>query len=106
MLSERSRLLVMLVLLSVVATAGWTTALASGRTGSATVSSSLASMAKPPAVPNSGEPDVGQTPRSAVTHGSMTVAQRDEGGNSHGPHTDRWLRRLFRMWTIRYLGAR
>jgi len=106
MLSERSRLLLLLVLLSVVATAGWTTALASGKTGSSTVSSSLASMAKPPAVPNSGEPDVGQTPRSAPPKGALLPAPRGDGGSSRGSPANLWFRWIFRMWTIRYLGAR
>jgi hypothetical protein len=106
MLAERSRLLLLLVLLSVVATAGWTTALAGGRTGSSDVSSSLANMAKPPAVPNSGEPDVGQTPRPAVTKGVLSPAPRGDGGNSQGSSADRWFRWIFRIWTIRFLGAR
>jgi hypothetical protein len=106
MLSERSRLLLLLVLLSVVATAGWTTALASGRTGSSAVSSSLASMAKPPAVPASGEPDVGQTPHPSITKDALSPVPRGEGGSLQGSRSDRWLRWAFRMWTIRYLGAR
>ena len=106
MLSERSRLLVLLVLLSVVATAGWATALASGKTGSSTVSSSLASVSKPPAAPASGEPDVGQTPRPSITKGALLPAPRGDGGSSQGSPADRWFRWIFRMWTIRYLGAR
>ena len=106
MLSERSRLLLLLVLLSVVATAGWTTALASGKTDSPSVFSSLASVSKPPAVPTSGEPDVGQTPRPTLTKGSMSPAPHGESGHSKGPHADAWFRWIFRMWAIRYLGAR
>ena len=104
MFSERNRLLILLVLLAVVATAGWTTALASGKTGSSTVSSALASMAKPPAVPNSGEPDVGQNPKSSK--GGLLPISRGEGGSSQSSPADLWLRWIFRMWTIRYLGAR
>jgi hypothetical protein len=105
MLSERSRLLFLLVLLSVVATAGWTTARADGKTGSASVSS-FASVSKPPAAPASGEPDVGQTPRPSITKGALLPAPRGDGGSSQGSPADRWLRWIFRMWTIRYLGAR
>ena len=106
MFSERSRLLILLVLLSVVATAGWTTARAGAKTGSLTVFSSLASVSKPPAVPTSGEPDVGQTPRPSVTNGALLPAPRGEGGSSRGSPADLWFRWIFRMWTIRYLGAR
>ena len=104
MLSERNRLLILLVLLAVVATAGWTTALASGKTGSSTVSSSLASMVKLPAVPNSGEPDVGQNPMSRK--GALSPIPRGEGDSSQSSPADLWLRWIFKMWTIRYLGAR
>ena len=106
MLSERSRLLLLLVLLWVIATAGWTTARAGGKTGSPAVFSSLASVSKPPAVPASGEPDVGQTPRSAVTPGAMSPFARGEGGRSHGSGAGAWFRWIFRMWAIRYIGAR
>ena len=106
MLSERSRLLLLLVLLSVVATAGWSTALAGEKTISPSVFSSLADVSKPPAVPTSGEPDVGQTPRSPIERGVLLPAPRGEGGNSQGSHADVWLRWIFRMWTNRYLGAR
>jgi hypothetical protein len=106
MLSERNRLLLLLTLLTVVATAGWTTALASGKTGSRAVSSSLVSLPKPPAVPASGEPDVGQTPRTIFTQGSVSPVGHGEGGSSHGPGGAAWFRWFFRMWTIRYLGAR
>jgi len=106
MLSERSRLLLLLVLLSVVATAGWTTALAGGKMGLPSVFSSLASVSKPPAAPASGEPDVGQTPRPTTTKGALSPALRGDGGGSQGPRSDAWFRWIFRMWTIRYLGAR
>jgi hypothetical protein len=107
MLSERSRLLLLLVLLLVVATAGWTTARADGKTGLPTVlSSSPASVSKPPAVPTSGEPDVGQTPRPLVTKDALLPAPRGEGGSSQGSPADLWFRWICRMWTIRYLGAR
>jgi hypothetical protein len=103
MLSERGRLLLLLVLLSVVAAAGWTTALASGKAVSSTVVSSLASVSKPPAAPTSGEPDVGQTPRSEPTHGASSPDPRGEGGHSQGSPADLWFRWIFRMWAIRYL---
>jgi hypothetical protein len=106
MLSERSRVLFLLILLSVVAAAGWSTALASGKAGPSTVSSSLASLERPPAVPASGEPDVGQTPRPEITRGALLPGPRGEAGGSQGSHADRWIRWVFRMWTIRYLGAR
>jgi len=104
--SERSRLLVLLVLLSVVATAGWTTALAGGKTGPPTVSSPSVGVSRPPLAPTSGEPDVGQTPRPTTTTGSMSPAPRGEGGNPQGTRADAWFRWIFRMWTMRYLGAR
>ena len=106
MLSERSRLLLLLVLLSVVATAGWTSARASGKTDSPSVFSSLACVSKPPAAPTSGEPDVGQTPRPSITKGALLPAPRGAGGSSQGSPADVWFRWIFRMWTIRYLGAR
>jgi hypothetical protein len=106
MLSNRSRLLLLLVLLPVVATAGWSTALAGGKTDSPSVFSSLASVSKPPAAPTSGEPDVGQTPRPTTTKGALSPAQRGEGRTSQGPGSDAWFRWIFRMWTIRFLGAR
>lgn len=105
MLSERSRLLLLLVLLTVVATSGWTTAFAGGKTGSSPVCSALASASKPPAVPASGEPDVGQTPRPSVTKGAALPAPRGEGDRSQGSHSDSWFRWIFRVWVIRYLGA-
>ena len=104
--SERKRLLLLLVLLSVVATAGWKTALASGRTGPSTVVSSLASVSKPPAVPTSGEPDVGQSPRPTLTKGASSPAPRGEGGGSQGSPADPWFRWIFRMWAIRHHVAR
>ena len=104
--SERSRLLVLLVLLSVVATAGWTTALAGGRTDPPTVSSLCSSVSKPPLAPTSGEPDVGQTPRPTPTTGSMSPVPRGEGGNPQGTRADTWFRWIIRMLTMRYLGAR
>ena len=106
MLSERSRLLLLLVLLSVVAAAGWTTALAREKTDSPSVFSSLSSVSKSPAVPASGEPDVGQTPRPSITKGALLPAPRGEGGSSPGSPAAEWFRWIFRMWTIRYLGAR
>ena len=106
MLSERSRLLILLVLLAVAATAGWTTALAGEKTGSSTASSSFERVSKPPAAPASGEPDVGQTPRPSTTKGALSPAQWGNGGSSQGSSADRWLCWIFRMWTIRYLGAR
>jgi hypothetical protein len=101
MLSERSRLLILLILLTAVATAGWTTALAGGKTGPSTVflSSSSASLSKPPAVPASGEPDVGQTPRSATPHDSKSAGPRGEDGTHHGSDAGAWLDWILRVWT-------
>jgi hypothetical protein len=105
MISDRSRLLLLLVLLSAVATTGWTTARADGRAASPAVS--LAAMSKPPAVPTSGEPDVGQTPRRpVVTPGSMLPAPRGEDVHRWGPVADPGFGWIFRLWAIRYLGAR
>jgi hypothetical protein len=104
MLSERSRLLVLLVLLSVAATAGWTTAHAGARTGTSYATS--VSVSKPPVVPTSGEPDVGQTPHPVTHPGSMSPAPRWEGGNPQGNRPDPWFRWAFRMWKVRYLGTR
>ena len=104
--SERSRLLVLLVLLLVVATAGWTTALAGGRTDASTVSSPCLSVSRPPLAPTSGEPDVGQTPRPTPTTGSMSPAPRGEGGIPQGTRADTGFRWIFRIWMMRYLGAR
>ena len=104
MSSKRSRLLVLMVLLSVVAAAGWRTALAGGRTDSPSVFSSLASVSKPPALPASGEPDVGQTPRLEEDPGPPPL-YHGKGGKSKGSRADAWVRWIFRMWTIRYLGA-
>jgi hypothetical protein len=106
MLSERKRLLLLLVLLSVVATAGWKTALASGKTVPSTVHPTFASVAKSPVVPTSGEPDVGQTPRPTLTKGSLFPAPRGEGGGSQPPSADSWFRWIFRTWTMRDLGSR
>jgi hypothetical protein len=105
MLSERSRLLLLLVLLSVVTAAGWTYAFADGRTGPSP-GCSCSSVAKPPAAPTSGEPDVGQTPRPAPTTGALTPAQRGEGGDPQGPPAAAWFRWIIRMWKLRYPGAR
>ena len=102
MLSERKRLLLLLVLLSVVATAGWKTALASERTGSSTVHWSLASVSKSPVVPTSGEPDVGQTPRPTLTKGSLLPGPHSEGGVSPGSPVGTWFRWIFRTWAIHY----
>ena len=106
MISQRGRLLLLLVLLSVVATAGWTTALAGEKTAPPTVSTSVMSVPKPPAAPTSGEPDVGQTPHPTLTHGGSLKAPRGEGAPSMGSGTDWWLRWIFSMWAIRYQGAR
>jgi hypothetical protein len=105
MLSERSRLLLLLVLLSVVAAAGWTTALADGKTAPSTVSS-WTRAAKPPAVPTSGEPDVGQTPRPKSTTGALSHAPSEVGGGSQDPPADAWFRWIVRTWKMRYFGAR
>ena len=106
MSSERNRLLLLLVLLSVVSTAGWTTALAGGKTGPPPVFSSLSSVSKPPLVPTSGEPDVGQTPKPTLTTGGLFQAPRDEGGSPQGSPAAVWFRWIVRMWSIRFLGAR
>jgi hypothetical protein len=104
--SERNRLLVLLVLLSVVATAGWTTALAGGRTGSIPVSSPSLRVSRPPLAPTSGEPDVGQTPHPTSTTGWMSSSPRGEGGNSPGTRTDVWFRWIVRIWKTWLMGAR
>jgi hypothetical protein len=106
MVPERNRLLLLLVLLLGFATAGWTTARAGGKTGSTPVLSASVTVAKPPAAPTSGEPDVGQTPRPTVTKGWMSPAPRGEGGHSQGHATDLWFGWIFRMRAIWYLGAR
>ncbi len=105
MISDRNRLLLLLVLLSVVAAAGWSTAFADGRAATPSAASSLASVSKPPAAPTSGEPDVGQTPHP-LAQGSMSPVPRGKGAHTGGPATDPWLRWIFRMWANRYLGAR
>jgi hypothetical protein len=103
--SERSRLLLLLVLLSVVAAAGWTTAFADGKTGLRTAALSP-NVSKPPAVPTSGEPDVGQTPRPTPTKGALSPVPRGGSGIPQGPPAGAWFHWIFRMWKMRYLGAR
>jgi hypothetical protein len=103
--AERSRLLVLLVLLSVVATAGWSTALAGGRTDTPSVTSSSLGVSKLPVSPTSGEPDVGQTPKPTPSTGSMRPAPRGEAWDPLGIRTGTWFRWIVRMWTTRYLGA-
>ena len=100
-----SRLLLLLVLASVVAAAGWSTAHAVGVTGTPIVASSSLSGSKPGAVPTSGEPDVGQTPHSATQGALIHVPQGRTGGEREGPAYS-WFRWIFRMWMVRYLGAR
>lgn len=95
-----------MVLLSVVACAGRTTALAGEKTDGSTVSSSFASVAKPSIAPTSGEPDVGQTPHPTVTTGSVLHAQTGKASGSRGNHFDIWLGWILKLWAIQYLGAR
>jgi hypothetical protein len=100
-----SRLLLLLVLVSVVAAAGWSTGHADGVKGTPTfISASLSGM-KPGAAPASGEPDVGQTPHSATKGAMSHVPQGWNGGEREGPDHSRF-RWIFRMWMARYLGAR
>jgi hypothetical protein len=101
MLSHRNRLLLLLVLLLAVATAGWKTALASEETGSA-ASSSLESVSRPPVAPTSGEPDVGQTPRPTITKGALLPVPPIEG---EGTQDDPWVRWIFGTLAIWYLAA-
>jgi len=107
MISERSRLLILLVLVSVVATAGWSTALAREKTAALVGGPSWTSVSRPLAAPTSGEPDVGQTPHPAPTKNGSAL---DPGtGGQAGPWgtgSEPWFRWILRMWTMRYLGAR
>jgi hypothetical protein len=106
MFPERNRFLLLLVLLAMVATAGWTTALAGGKADSAPASSSLASLSKPPVVPTSGEPDVGQTPHPTTTTGSVVHDPRGEAGHLKGSSGEIWFRWTLWTWAMRFFGAR
>ena len=106
MLVDRSRLLILLILVSVVTAATWTMALASGTTGPITVAPAWLSTSKPGATPTSGEPDVGQTPRPLPSGGSMLhnpLGKRDPGS---ARQPDPWFDWIFRLWIVRHLGAR
>jgi hypothetical protein len=103
---DRSRLLFLLILVSVVTAATWTMALASGTTGRATVASAWLSASKPGATPTSGEPDVGQTPRPQTWGGSMSHAPRGERDRKPGRQADPWFDWIIRMWITSHLGAR
>jgi hypothetical protein len=104
MVSRRSRLLFLLVLLSVVATVGWKSAFAGGDSGPTTVS--LSPGAKPPAAPTSGEPDVGQTPRPNPTQGVLTQAPHDVDEIPQDVPADVWVRWICRMLEMQFLGGR
>ena len=108
MRSERSRLLILLVLVSVVATAGWSTALAREHSTAAPgVGLGWASVSKPIAAPTSGEPDVGQTPHPNTTkNGSALYPEPGGRGASWGDRAEPWFRWIVRTWTMRCLGAR
>jgi hypothetical protein len=106
MLVHRSRLLLLLVLIPVVVAATWTIALAGGSTGHPTVASSSLGASKPGAAPTSGEPDVGTTPRPALPAGWHVPGPRAGDAWMPGHLTSPWFRWIFRIWTVRYLGAR
>ncbi len=103
---ERSRLLILLVLVSVVCAASWSTCLAGGTTGLSQVPGSSVSQPKPQAVPTSGEPDVGQTPHPVSHAGLQSPGPRRGGGGSERHQTDLWFSWIFRVWMVRVFGAR
>ena len=103
---DRSRLLILLVLVSVVAAGSWTTSVAHGKAGSRVDISSPVIVPKPRAAPTSGEPDVGQTPHNVSHSGAGSPdLQRDEGETPRQP-SNLWFYWTIRMWMMRFSGAR
>ena len=106
MLVDRSRLLILMILVPAVVAVTWTTALASGTTDGTNVASVWLSASKPGATPTSGEPDVGQTPRPHTSGGSMKANPQVKRDARPERQTDPWFYGVFRMWITRHLGAR
>ncbi len=103
---DHSRLLILLVLVSVVAAANWSTVFAGRATGPPSVAAWPRAVSAPGAVPTSGEPDVGQTPHP-VTHAGVNTPRPHE----NGPQAERrpafsWLDWVLRNWESTYLGMR
>jgi len=103
MFSDRSRLLFLLVLVSVAAAAIWTTALADGVKFGGPNAAAWTSPSKPLATPTSGEPDVGQGPRPTPAHSRLRPVV-------HAPWTgllpEPWYRWIVRTWMVQVPGAR
>jgi len=103
---DRSRLLILLVLVSVVAAGSWTTSVAHGKAGSRVDISSPVIVPKPRAAPTSGEPDVGQTPHNASHTGvGCPGLQPGEREKPRRP-ANLWFYWVSRMWMMRFVGAR
>jgi hypothetical protein len=103
---NRSGLWLLLVLVSVVTTATWATALAGGATDPPTVATTCLGVSKPVAAPTTGEPDVGQTPRSTKPTGAMLHGPPVWSGWDPGNPAASWFRWIVRFWMMRYLGPR
>jgi hypothetical protein len=109
MSSRSSRLLITLVLLSVAASAAWTTAQARPREGArwgrSYVSGSVVIGSRPGVRPASGEPDTGASktpPLVSGRTGTIVDEPVDDPGNGPGV----WFSRIGMIWMARYLGPR
>jgi hypothetical protein len=103
-----SRLLITLVLLSVAATAAWTTAQARPSSGArwvrSHVSTSVVIGSRPGMRPASGEPDVGATKNPPLISGRSGIID-EEPADDPGSGSGSWLSRIGMIWVARYLGA-
>lgn len=97
----RSRLLILLVLVSVASAVVCSTARAGKAASAPTAVASSLGAAKPGVTPASGEPDVGLVPKP-VTPGRMILSRPEGAFAISWPER---LRLVLRMWMMRYLGA-
>ncbi len=104
----RGRLLLLLVLLPLVGAAlCWTSARAAGVSGSSPATTATLSTQKPGATPaDSGEPDVGQTPKPLTPTGAISPAPDQQLTGPRGPAYGFWIRWIAWVWMVRYLGIR
>ncbi len=100
-----NRLLILLVLVSVVAAASWSTVFADRATGPPTVAPASVALSKPAVVPTSGEPDVGQTPHPVSHAGVGRPGPRGDGEQSPRQPVRTWLDWIIRTWMMRYFGS-
>ncbi len=103
----RGRLLILLVLLPLVGAAlCWTSARAGEVSGSSPATATLSTQ-RPGATPaDSGEPDVGQTPKPLTPTGALGPAPDQQLTGPQGLAYGFWIRWITWVWMVWYLGIR